>query len=193
MTNWPRAGPRLRPQCRSARAGAAAQSQGTEGRGRVSAEPRCGGGGKTPDAGWSRLAAAGTVIGDYRVGEQIGAGGMEVVYEGQDLHLGRRARTTIRISSRSSTRMPPRASTTSRWSFVEGQTLRQIIRERKPLDSQKMLDWIGQTAAVSGAAHEAGIVHTRVPDSARSSPTFSARAGPLLFIRTARPPSDPRE
>ncbi len=132
------------------------------------------------------LPAAGTVIGNYRVGERIGAGGMGVVYEGQDLHLGRRVALKIlplgfgeaeervrrfqREARAASTLNHPHivaifdADSAEGYhyiamEFVEGQTLRQIIREGKPLDSQKILDWIGQTAAVLGAAHEAGIVH----------------------------------
>jgi Tol biopolymer transport system component/predicted Ser/Thr protein kinase len=139
----------------------------------------------TPEGGG--LPAAGTVIGNYRLGGQIGAGGMGVVYEGQDLRLGRRVALKIlplpfREESDESVRRFQRearaASTLNHphivaifdahaaegyhyiaMEFVEGQTLRQIIRERKPLDSQTILDWIGQTAAALGAAHEAGIVH----------------------------------
>src|ERR1022692_3225721 len=41
------------------------------------------------------LPAAGTVIGNYRLVAQIGAGGMGVVYEGQDLRLDRRVAVKI--------------------------------------------------------------------------------------------------
>ncbi len=132
------------------------------------------------------LPAAGTVIGNYRVGERIGAGGMGVVYEGQDLHLDRRVALKIlpvgfgeaeervrrfqREARAASTLNHPHivaifdANAAAGYhyiamEFVEGQTLRQILRQRKPIDSQKILDWIGQTAAALGAAHEAGIVH----------------------------------
>lgn len=41
-------------------------------------------------AGPARLLHAGDVIGSYRLGERIGAGGMGIVYEAEDLRLHRR-------------------------------------------------------------------------------------------------------
>jgi hypothetical protein len=44
--------------------------------------------------------------------------------------------------------------------YVEGKTLRQLAWAQAPaLDSQTILDWVGQTASALSAAHEAGIVH----------------------------------
>jgi len=134
------------------------------------------------------LPVGGTVIGNYRLDTQIGAGGMGVVYEGQDLHLERRvavkilpptfaAETEERI--RRFQREARAASTLNHpnivsifdadfaqgyhyiaMEFVEGKTLRQLAgAQAPPRDSQTILDWIGQTASALSAAHEAGIVH----------------------------------
>jgi serine/threonine protein kinase len=43
--------------------------------------------------------------------------------------------------------------------LVEGKTLRQLVSRSPTLDSQTILDWIGQAASALSAAHEAGIVH----------------------------------
>jgi eukaryotic-like serine/threonine-protein kinase len=133
------------------------------------------------------LPPTGTVIGNYRVGRRIGAGGMGVVYEGQDLRLDRRVALKIlpfvlageadervlrfqrEARAASSLNHPHIVSIFDAdlaegyhyiaMEFVEGQTLRQIICEREALDSQQILDWVGQAAAALSTAHEAGIVH----------------------------------
>jgi len=137
------------------------------------------------------LPAGGTVIGNYRLGERVGAGGMGVVYEGRDLRLDRRVALKILPAPpaleaderiRRFQREARAASTLNHphivsifaadfdqgyhyiaMEFVEGRTLRQVIREQSPaFDSQTLLDWIGQAASALAAAHEAGIVHRDV-------------------------------
>jgi serine/threonine protein kinase/Tol biopolymer transport system component len=134
------------------------------------------------------LPAAGTVFGNYRLVAQVGAGGMGVVYEARDLRLDRRVAVKIlpvTIAAEAGERIlrfqrEARAASTLNhphivsifdadfaqgfhyiaMEFVEGKTLRQLAGPQAPsLDSQTILDWMGQTAAALSAAHEAGIVH----------------------------------
>jgi len=134
------------------------------------------------------LPSAGTVIGNYSLGRQIGAGGMGVVFEGKDLHLDRRVAIKIlplSIAAEAQERIrrfqrEARAASTLNhphivsifdadvaqgyhyiaMEFVEGKTLRQLIGpESAVLDVETILEWISQTASALGAAHEAGIVH----------------------------------
>jgi serine/threonine protein kinase len=134
------------------------------------------------------LPADGTVIGNYRLGARIGAGGMGVVYEGRDLHLDRRVAVKIlpvTLAAEAGERIrrfqrEARAASTLNhphivsifdadfdqgyhyiaMEFVEGKTLRQLVQaQSQPLDSQTILDWIGQAASALSAAHAAGIVH----------------------------------
>jgi serine/threonine protein kinase/Tol biopolymer transport system component len=132
------------------------------------------------------LPATGTVIGHYRLGARIGAGGMGVVYEGQDVRLDRRVAIKLlafagdgderirrfqrEAHAASSLNHPNIVSIFDADSaqgfqyiameFVEGKTLRQIVASETSLrDSQTILDWIGQVASALSAAHQAGIVH----------------------------------
>jgi serine/threonine protein kinase/Tol biopolymer transport system component len=132
--------------------------------------------------------AAGTVIGHYRLGARIGAGGMGIVYQGQDVHLDRRVAikilplTSAADSEERILRFQREARAASilnhphivsiydadsaqgyhyiAMEFVEGQTLRKVVASPASLpDSQTILDWIGQIASALSAAHQAGIVH----------------------------------
>lgn len=132
--------------------------------------------------------ASGVVIGNYRLGPKIGAGGMGEVYEGQDSRLGRRVAIKIlpvpfaepgedrvkrfqRESRAASLLNHPnivsifeadfdRGYYYIAAEFIEGKTLRQLIPPASArLDSQTILDLVGQAAAGLQAAHEAGIVH----------------------------------
>jgi eukaryotic-like serine/threonine-protein kinase len=134
------------------------------------------------------LPAAGTVIGNYRLVAQIGAGGMGVVYEGRDMRLDRPVAVKIlpqTFAAEADERIQrfqreARAVSTLNhphivsifdadfnqgyhyiaMEYVEGKTLRQLAgAQAPPLDSQTILDWVGQTASALSAAHEAGIVH----------------------------------
>ena len=134
------------------------------------------------------LPASGTVIGNFRLGARIGAGGMGVVYEAEDLRLHRRLVVKIlplgmagededrihrfqREARAASKLNHPNivsifdAGFDQRWhyiamEFVEGKTLRETIAsESRPPDDKTILDLISQVAAALSAAHEAGIVH----------------------------------
>jgi serine/threonine protein kinase/Tol biopolymer transport system component len=132
------------------------------------------------------LPSAGTVIGNYSLIRQIGAGGMGVVFEAKDLHLDRRVAIKIlplSIAAEAQERIrrfqrESRAASTLNhphivsildanfaqgyhyiaMEFVDGKTLRQLIGVES-LDVETMLEWIGQIASALGAAHEAGIIH----------------------------------
>jgi hypothetical protein len=139
----------------------------------------------------TQLPSPGTVIGNYRVGQRIGAGGMGVVFEAHDLRLDRRVALKV---------LPPHIATEKQerlqrfkrearaaallnhpnmvaiydaefeqgWcyiamEFVEGKTLRQMITaQARPLDPTNVLDVIGQAAAALSAAHQADMVHRDV-------------------------------
>jgi serine/threonine protein kinase/Tol biopolymer transport system component len=134
------------------------------------------------------LPSAGTVIGNYSLGRQIGAGGMGVVFEGRDLRLERRVAIKILPSGiaaeaqdgiRRFQREARAASSLNHphivsifdadfaqgyyyigMEFVEGKTLRQFLAPQSPaLDVETILEWISQIAAALGAAHEAGVIH----------------------------------
>jgi serine/threonine protein kinase/Tol biopolymer transport system component len=166
-----------------------------------------------------KLPAPGTVFGNYCLGERIGAGGMGVVYEGRDLRLDRRVALKIlpvppaleadeRI--RRFQREAHAASTLNHphivsifaadfdqgyhyiaMEFVEGRTLRQIIREQPPaFDSQTLLDWIWQAASALAAAHEAGIVHRDVkPENIIVRPDGFVKVLDFGLAKLREPPS----
>jgi serine/threonine protein kinase/Tol biopolymer transport system component len=129
------------------------------------------------------LPAPGTVVGNYRLGHQIGAGGMGVVYEAEDLRLNRRVAVKILPSSYSEERIQrfqreARAAAQLNhphiaaiydagqdqgchyiaMELVEGSTLRDRMA-RETLDSARILDVLGQVASALSAAHAAGIIH----------------------------------
>ena len=129
----------------------------------------------------------GTVLGNYRLGQRIGAGGMGIVYEAQDQRLHRRVALKIlpqpfaAEGSERIKRFQQEARAASLLShpnivsifdagadqgfyyiameFVEGKTVRELIAEGGPRDSRMALDLVAQTAAALSAAHAAGIVH----------------------------------
>jgi Tol biopolymer transport system component len=136
----------------------------------------------------SQLPAPGTVIRNYRLGAQIGAGGMGVVYEALDLRLDRRVAVKVlplhtaaekeervqrfqREARAASLLNHPNmvaiydAEFEQGWcyiamEFVQGKTLRQAMQaEGRPLDAASILDLITQAAAALSAAHRADIVH----------------------------------
>ncbi len=129
------------------------------------------------------LPAAGTVVGNYRLGRRIGAGGMGVVYEAEDLRLSRRVAVKILPSSYSEERIQrfqreARAAAQLNhphiaaiydagldqgchyiaMELVEGRTLREMMAQER-LDGARILDLLGQAAAALSAAHAAGIIH----------------------------------
>jgi serine/threonine-protein kinase len=139
-----------------------------------------------PDA--AELPDPGTVIGNYRLGPRIAAGGMGAVYEGQDLRLKRPVAVKVLPApfAAEGAEQVKRFKQESRaasllnhpnivsifdadvdkgyyyiaMELIEGKTLRQlIVSEPERLDSQTILDLISQTASALSAAHQAGIVH----------------------------------
>jgi len=132
------------------------------------------------------LPAAGTVIGNFRLCEQIGSGGMGVIFRAEDLRLSRTVALKLlphgilpgkehiqrfhREARAASLLNHPNivsvfeASFDHGWpyiamEFVEGRTLRQLIAGHRPLEANAIVDLISQAASALSAAHEAGIVH----------------------------------
>ena len=141
------------------------------------------------EASTPALPPPGTVIGNYRLGTRIGAGGMGVVYQAQDLHLDRRVAVKIlplrsdvdaaekvrrfqrEARSASALNHPNIVSILDAGAdqgfyyiameFVEGKTLRELAAtpSAAQLDSKMTSDVVAQIASALGAAHEAGFVH----------------------------------
>lgn len=130
-------------------------------------------------------AIAGQVISHYRILEKIGAGGMGVVYKGQDLKLGRFVALKIlpgdlSLDSAAVQRFQLEARAASALNhphictvheidedhgkhfivmeLLEGQTLRDRIAGN-PMDNVSILDFAIQIVDALGAAHAKNIVH----------------------------------
>ncbi len=137
-------------------------------------------------AGMIALPPAGAVVGNYRLGRRIGAGGMGVVYEAEDLRLSRRVAVKILPMTHSAEaeeriqRFQREARAAAQLNhphiaaiydagvdqgchyiameLVEGRTLREMIG-RGAVGSAQVLDVVGQVASALSAAHAAGIIH----------------------------------
>ncbi len=136
----------------------------------------------------TELPLAGAILGNYRVGNRIGAGGMGVVFEAHDLHLDRPVAIKVlppSLAPKDDERIQrfqreARAASLLNhpnivsvfdagfdehcsyiaMEFVDGQTLRQVVSSPAQIpDAQRLLDWLNQAAAALSAAHQAGIVH----------------------------------
>ena len=130
-------------------------------------------------------AFVGSRLGNYKILERIGAGGMGVVYAAHDTRLGRKValkfllkRFTgdrdrllrfVREARAASALNHPGIITIHEigesegtqyiaTEFVEGETLRALM-SRGPLPLSETLDIAIQTAAALSAAHEAGVMH----------------------------------
>jgi predicted Ser/Thr protein kinase len=139
----------------------------------------------TLDSTDAEMLPPGTELGPYRLVEEIGRGGMGVVYLAEDSRLGRRVAVKALPSDvaandelRQRLRREARAAATISHpavatiyaleeidehliivsEYVEGETLREII-SRGPLDPAHARTIATQVAHALRAAHDAGIVH----------------------------------
>ena len=128
---------------------------------------------------------AGTSAGNYRILRELGKGGMGVVYEAEDIRLGRRVAVKFLseavqqdVSTLERFQREARAASAlnhpgictvhsieqhERRHFIvmellEGQTLAEVIG-RAPLDIERLLDYGIQIADALESAHSKGIVH----------------------------------
>ncbi|MGA2597615.1 MAG: protein kinase [Bryobacteraceae bacterium] len=168
-----------------------------------------------------RLPASGTIIGNYRLTSRIGAGGMGVVFEGEDLRLHRRVAVKIlplpfaAEGSERIQRFQREARAASLLShphivsifdadfdqghyyiameLVEGKTLRQLIAdESQPIDAKTVIDLIGQTASALSAAHDAGVVHRDIkPENIMVRPDGFVKVLDFGLAKLREPSSDP--
>jgi eukaryotic-like serine/threonine-protein kinase len=129
--------------------------------------------------------ATGALLGRYRLVEQIGSGGMGVVFKGEDLSLGRfvalkllspelardpRAIERFRLEARSSSALEHpnictiheigehEGQTFIAMEYLDGQPLRSLI-DRGPLPMDVLLDLATQIADALDAAHNHGVLH----------------------------------
>ncbi len=127
----------------------------------------------------------GTQLGSYRIVEEIGRGGMGVVYLAEDIRLGRRvalksvpATVAMQQDLRERLRREARAAATISHpavavvyaleelgdqlfmasEYVEGETLRNVIAQG-PLPPERARSIACDIAGALAAAHEAGVIH----------------------------------
>jgi len=142
-----------------------------------------------PAAGWyvgRRLQPGDLLAGRYRLGEEVGRGGMGVVYRAQDEELGicvalkvlrpelagdpqiaerfRRELVAARqVSHRNAVRIHDIGQDGEilflTMDFVEGSSLQALLRKEKRLPPERAAGIARQLALALEAAHEAGIVH----------------------------------
>ena len=130
----------------------------------------------------------GKTVAQYKIVEQLGEGGMGVVYKAEDLHLGRTVALKFLAphaaeDSESKTRFLREARTAASldhpnvctvydigeadgkpffaMALIEGQTLKDTIAER-PLRLEVALDIAIQAGQGLAVAHERGIIHRDV-------------------------------
>jgi serine/threonine protein kinase/Tfp pilus assembly protein PilF len=133
-----------------------------------------------------RLQPGEVLAGRYRLGEEVGRGGMGVVYRAQDEQLGIRVALKVlrpeladdpRLVERFRREIVAARQVTHRnavrihdigrdgdllfltMDFVEGPSLQALLRKERPLDPERAAGITRQLALALEAAHEAGIVH----------------------------------
>ena len=134
----------------------------------------------------------GKQIGNYRILEKLGEGGMGAVYKGVDTQLDRPvAIKMLKADLADNPGLVERFRTEAKtqanlnhvnlatlyaflvdqgiafmvMEFVEGETFEQIIRGRGPLPPEQALPWFKQALLGIGAAHRMGIVHRDIKPS----------------------------
>lgn len=159
------------------------------------------------------------IAGRYRAGKRIGAGGMGVVYQADDLRLERRVAIKILPVSAApaarerTLRFQREARAASQLNhphiaavhdsgteaglsfivmeFVEGRTLRSMLRDGTPGDPKTVLDVVSQTASALRAAHEAGIIHRDIkPENIMLRPDGFVKVLDFGLARMTDPASD---
>ena len=165
-----------------------AADKGAEGRGFLKRPALQDAADQVTSAPRDELPVTGTVLGKFRLDKKIGAGGMGVVYEAQDLHLLRQV--AVKILTKVTTPFGPdrieRFQREARaagqlnhphiaaifeagfdqgyyyiaMEFVVGRNLRELIAAESGLiDCATLLQIISQTASALSASHDAGIIH----------------------------------
>jgi Tol biopolymer transport system component len=132
------------------------------------------------------LPSAGAIIGNFRLIEKIGSGGMGVIFKAEDLSLNRTVALKIlpedsipgedrirrfqqEVRAASLLNHPNIVSVFQAdfdlgWPYmamelIPGKTLRELIGSEQFQDSNVIIDLICQVASALAAAHEAGVVH----------------------------------
>jgi serine/threonine-protein kinase len=154
----------------------------------------------------SRELTPGAVVdGRYRVVKALGSGGTAVVYEVEHQKTGRRlalklladatgaarleqeAKATAKLKSRHAVRIVDVGSYAQSpylvMSFLEGTSLRELLRARKTLDLATVANIVLQLTECLDEAHSLGLVHRDLkPENIHLRPLTKAEATPLLDV-----------
>ena len=142
-----------------------------------------------PPLGESAVIPHGAEIGAYRIGPQLGRGGMGVVYKAHHVHLDRPAAVKVltqalahneefrerfmRESQMAATLQHPNVVTVYdageqdgllylAMQFVAGTDLRRLLELEGPLEPHRLVAILMQVGAALDAAHDCGLVHRDV-------------------------------
>jgi serine/threonine protein kinase len=99
-------------------------------------------------------------VGERKLAAFLARNGQPASDGGAD-RVGRPRRSTIPIFARFTTWTSTTVSPSSRWSLLEGETLRHLI-EGKPLKTEILLGLSIQVADALHAAHSKGIIHRNI-------------------------------